>query len=203
MTRGEVRIVPAAAADVAAATACMAAAFARDPLITFFFSDSSLGRERASATFFSTLLRVRLALGMPALIARDHAGLLGIAMGYRTDRPAWPEPLAKEWAELEASAPGIDARFEAYERISDLCLPPGPHYYLGVLGTLPAAQGKGVGAALLQAFCRVSAADPLSQGVYLETANAANLPFYRRHGFELRGEGALGAGGLWCLFHPH
>ena len=41
----------------------------------------------------------------------------------------------------------------------------------------PEARGTGTGGALLQAFCRLSAADPRSSGVYLETGNPDNLPF--------------------------
>lgn len=197
------QIIPATSADAAEVSQCMAAAFATDPLISFFFEGSSLGRDRSSEWFFSVLLRARVALGMPALLAREGSQLLGVAMGYRTDRPDWPEQFSTEWDELEASAPGIAERFDAYERISDDGLPAEPHYYLGVIGVAPGAKGKGVGAALLDAFCGISAADPLSSGVYLETGNPENLAFYQCHGFLVRNEGPLGTGSLWCLFYPH
>ena len=195
--------VPAIASDAAEATNCLTAAFAADPLISYFFEGGTLGRDRSAESFFSVLLRVRVALGMPALIAREESGILGVVMGYRTDRPEWPAPFTLEWDELQSSAPGIDDRFAVYEHISDSAMPPEPHYYLGVIGVAPEAKGKRVGAALLDAFCRISAADPLSCGVYLETGNPENLAFYKRHGFQVRGEGPLGKGSLWCLFHPH
>jgi ribosomal protein S18 acetylase RimI-like enzyme len=197
------QVVPATAADAEQAAKSLSLAFSTDPLINFFFHTSSQGVGAAAETFFSVLLRARVAMGMPALLAKEGDELLGVVMGYTTERPEWPEPFNHEWDELEASAPGIVERFEAYEHISDQGLPPDPHYYLGVIGVKNEHKGKGVGRVLLDAFCRLSADDPLSSGVYLETGNPGNLPFYRSNGFELRAEGQLGMGPLWCLFHPH
>ena len=78
-----------------------------------------------------------------------------------------------------------------------------PHHYLGVIGLDPALHGRGFGVQLLQAFCNQSAADPLSGGVYLETANPANVRFYARAGFEETGRGRLGDATLWCMFLRH
>lgn len=76
------------------------------------------------------------------------------------------------------------------------------HYYLGVIGLHPSLQGKGWGKAMLDAFCALSDVDPKSRGVYLDTANPRSLQFYYNNGFELRGEGRLGAAHLWCVFKP-
>ena len=101
---------------------------------------------------------------------------------------------------LEEETPGLAGRLAAYETLSRSHEPPAPHYYLGVLGVHPSAQGRGAGKALLEAFCRQSAADPLSAGVYLDTGNPSSLEFYLRNGFELRGEDALEDASLWCVF---
>jgi ribosomal protein S18 acetylase RimI-like enzyme len=61
-----------------------------------------------------------------------------------------------------------------------------PHYYLGILGTDPAHQGKGVGSALLQPI--LERCDNEGLGAYLESSKESNIPFYRRHGFEVTGE---------------
>jgi ribosomal protein S18 acetylase RimI-like enzyme len=61
-----------------------------------------------------------------------------------------------------------------------------PHYYLGILGTDPAQQGKGVGSALLQPI--LERCDNEGLGAYLESSKESNIPFYRRHGFEVTGE---------------
>src|SRR5262249_61768701 len=59
----------------------------------------------------------------------------------------------------------------------------GPHYYLGVLGVDPSCQGRGLGSTLITAGLEL--ADRAGVGAYLETSNPRNLPFYRRHGFQV------------------
>ena len=196
-------IARAESGDIEAATRCFVSAFAADPLMKHFFGDEPRGRAASTETFFSLLMRARVALGAPTLVARDGGRVLGGAMGYATQRPEWPADLAREWSKLEGTSPDIAARFEAYERISCIGEPAEPHYYLGVIGVAPELRGTGLGSSLLRAFCHLSAADPASTGVYLETGNPANVPFYARHGFQVRCEEAMGEGRLWCMFLPH
>jgi ribosomal protein S18 acetylase RimI-like enzyme len=57
------------------------------------------------------------------------------------------------------------------------------HYYLAVLGTRPDRQGSGIGSALMQPILDTCDAEGI--GAYLESSKEANIPFYRRHGFEV------------------
>ena len=60
------------------------------------------------------------------------------------------------------------------------------HWYLFILGTEPAAQGQGLGSALLaQMLARV---DADGMPAYLESSSERNLALYGRHGFEVTGE---------------
>lgn len=61
-----------------------------------------------------------------------------------------------------------------------------PHYYLEVLGTDPAHQGKGLGALLMNEV--LAMADDEGVGAYLESSKDLNVPYYRRFGFEVVGE---------------
>lgn len=194
------KIDNATTADVKPAAEALKAAFAHDALIAYFFRTCPEGVGPASSRFFSLLLRVRIALAMPALVLREAERVLGAAMGYDCERPAWPEPFAGEWARLEADTPGLGGRMAAYEALCRSHEPAPPHYYLGVLGVDPSVQGRGAGKALLEAFCRRSALDPLSAGVYLDTANPSSLEFYLRNGFVVRGEDDLEGTPLWCVF---
>jgi ribosomal protein S18 acetylase RimI-like enzyme len=73
------------------------------------------------------------------------------------------------------------------------------HWYLCILGTEPAAQGQGLGSALLaQVLARVDA-DGLP--AYLESSSERNLALYGRHGFEVTSEVAIPGGPrIWPMW---
>ena len=124
----------------------LATAFAHDPITGFLLQAGSGYRERVTQ-FFSLLMRARIALNMPVVVARDAAGIRGAAMGYTTISPAWPTDLADEWDRFEKAIPGMTDRMAVYEAITAKGEPAAPHYYLGVIGVEP---GRGsLGAATL------------------------------------------------------
>ena len=76
----------------------------------------------------------------------------------------------------------------------------GPHWYLAGIGVEPELQRRGIGSALMQPGLDGAARDRLP--VVLLTNSEANLPFYRRHGFEVAfeaDEGPAGAPHAWAL----
>jgi ribosomal protein S18 acetylase RimI-like enzyme len=87
---------------------------------------------------------------------------------------------------------------EAMSVIAEL-RPPGRYAYLHLLGVDPAARGRGMGGEVLGRG--LSAAREAGLVACLETMNAANVPFYVRHGFEVRHEVALAHGGptVWAM----
>jgi GNAT superfamily N-acetyltransferase len=177
-------------------------AFARDPITGFLLQDGPAYQERLTR-FFSLLMRARLALDMPVLVARDGADIHGIAMGNIPSPPAWPADIAQEWEDLERVVPGMADRLAIYEGLAAQFAPTVPHYYLGVIGVDPAMHGQGIGMRLISSFCELSAADGLSHGVYLETGEPSNVRFYERAGFIETGRGTLGSATLWCMYRPH
>jgi ribosomal protein S18 acetylase RimI-like enzyme len=196
------KITTASHADLDQAVSCLAAAFAQDP-ITGFLLQTGVGYRERVTQFFSLLMRARIELKMPVFLARGSDGIDGAAMGYSTVRSDWPADLTEEWDLFEKAIPGLADRMAIYDEVATKFKPPAPHYYLGVIGTDPASQGSGIGSELLKSFCEVSANDPLSSGVYLETAQASNLRFYERAGFAETGRGNLGDATLWCMYLPH
>jgi len=57
------------------------------------------------------------------------------------------------------------------------------HWYLATLGVDPPHQGRGIGSALIAPV--LTRTDSLGLTSYLETTKERNVPFYRRHGFDL------------------
>jgi ribosomal protein S18 acetylase RimI-like enzyme len=199
---GAMKITTATPSDIDEAVGCLATAFAQDPITGFLLQTSQGYRERVKQ-FFSLLMRARVALKMPVFVARGTQGIGGATMGYSTVQSDWPARLTEEWDQFEKAIPGLTERMAIYDEVAAKFKPPTPHYYLGVIGTDPALQGSGIGTQLLKSFCEVSASDPLSSGVYLETAQASNLKFYERGGFSETGRGNLGDATLWCMYLPH
>ena len=196
------KITAASLSDVDETVGCLATAFAQDPITGFLLQRSPGYRERVTH-FFSLLMRARIELKMPVFVARAAHGISGATMGYSTLRSEWPVALTEEWVRFEKEIPGLTDRMAIYDEVATKFKPPAPHYYLGVIGTDPTSQGSGIGTQLLKSFCEVSASDPLSSGVYLETAQASNLRFYERAGFAETGRGNLGDATLWCMYLPH
>lgn len=196
------QITPAAPSDLEPAVTCLAAAFAEDPITGFLLQTGPCYRERVTQ-FFSLLMRARIALSMPVLVARGAVGVHGATMGYTTARPVWPRAVTEDWDRFENATHGLTERMARYDEIAERFKPPVPHYYLGVIGMDPAMHGLGLGTRLLKSFCDISASDPLSSGVYLETANPLNVRFYERAGFTETGRGSLGGATLWCMFLAH
>lgn len=195
-------VTVAAPSDLHQAVTCLAAAFAQDP-ITGFVLQNDQGYGRRLTQFFGLLMRARIALHMPVLVARSASDVEGAVMGYSTSHPDWPADIADEWERFEKATPGLSERLLAYEEIAEKFKPAAPHYYLGAIGVHPAAQGRGIGRNLLASFCDRSAGDRSSCGVYLETAKESNLALYEHAGFSETGRGTLGNSTLWCMYRPH
>jgi ribosomal protein S18 acetylase RimI-like enzyme len=75
-----------------------------------------------------------------------------------------------------------------------------PHAYLWFLGVAPAAQGRGVGSALLRAAN--ARHDAAGLPAYLETGTTRNVALYERHGFKVISEhrARADAPNMWSMW---
>jgi ribosomal protein S18 acetylase RimI-like enzyme len=76
--------------------------------------------------------------------------------------------------------------------------PTEPHYYLQFIGCRNSDQGHGIGAALLQEGLGIC--DERGMPAYLECSNYRNVPFYQRHGFDIKAQQVVGKNGPMAWF---
>jgi GNAT superfamily N-acetyltransferase len=189
----------AAVTEAMTLAAMMARAFHDDPAMGWFFPDEG-SRPRRLQKFFGDLT------------LRGQYGRLGEV--YTTDDEAavavWAPP--GKWrigpADQLRILPGIvtalsirltPSRLRAFNYMESKH-PRQPHWYLSILATDPPSQGKGLGSALLAEV--LGRCDEEGLPAYLEASKEANVPFYRRHGFEVTEMITLPGGGppLWPMW---
>ena len=179
------RPAPAGPGDLDEVARTLADAFAVDPHFSWFMREDA-GRDRARLRFFRTLL------GAGARAARiDRPAGGGAAAVWMPFEWLAPTPLAAELRLLPTllAATGL-ARFGRLMAIRADMDRHHPmqrrHAYLWFLGVAPAAQGRGVGSALLRAAAQRLDAEHLP--AYLETGTTRNVALYQRHGFAVLSE---------------
>jgi len=179
----------ATSADLTGLSASLARAFHDDPVMNYLYRRPSPERDPKVANFFFLTAQRDLAHGQ----VWTTPGLEATAI--------WSAP--DEWrlrvGELVRMTPATLSTFgarlpralrtlSAIEKVH----PKEPHWYLAVLGTHPDHQGKGLGSAVLQPVLDHCDAEGIP--AYLESSKDRNVPFYRRHGFEVTGEVTLPKG---------
>ncbi len=94
---------------------------------------------------------------------------------------------------------GCIAKGRRWEQMIEANRPKEPHWCLNSLAVRPSSQGRGIGSALIKPG--LEKADRDEVGCYLETQRRANIPFYRRFGFEEIGEiGLPGSPPVWRMW---
>lgn len=188
---------PAGRTDLPHMAEALARAFRDDPVMAWLFGADEDVTERRLRRFFH--LEGARHLQHPTVFTTDdHAGV-----AYWDPPGRWKTPL-RHMARLAPfmtvamrhriprALKGLGLIERAHSRHPD-------HYYLAVLGTRPERQGTGVGSALLQPV--LARCDEHGIGAYLESSKEANIPFYRRHGFEVVEELHLPKGpALWPMW---
>ena len=182
----------------AAVRTVLARAFVDDPLMAWFFPDAET-RPHACAALFGLFAETYLRSGRVDVDGGEAP--VAVAM--------WRWPGGTEApAESLPSVPGLMTALMGADRAARIggamsvisgVRPPEPYAYLHVLGVDPLARGRGLGGDLLERG--LTAARQAGLVACLETMNPANVPFYVRHGFEVRSEIPLAHGGptVWAM----
>ena len=191
--------VQATAADLDEVMRTLSDAFAVDPHLDWFMR-ADPKRDAARLAFFRLLVPEGLASGRI-----DRPGGGGAAAIWMPSEWLAPQPLSAElrmlptmlgatgWSRfgrLMAIRADMDAHHPTDRR----------HAYLWFLGVAPAAQGRGVGSALLRAANARLDAEGLP--AYLETGTTRNVALYERHGFKVISEhkARADAPNMWSMW---
>jgi ribosomal protein S18 acetylase RimI-like enzyme len=167
-------VEPATAADAAAVFDVLTEAFSDDPMTRWTWPEASL--------FRATFPGFAKAFGG---VAFDHGsayrvGYIGSALwlppGVHPDEAELDRIMAVTMPQtLKADGARIMEQMASHH-------PSEPHWYLPLIGVVPAHRGKGLGGALLSHA--LTACDRDGTLAYLESTNPRNIPLYERHGFE-------------------
>ncbi len=175
-TASKIKIATEAEKD--GAIAALAAAFVDDPAVRWMYPDNAQFRREFPG--FAEAFGGRAFAAGTAHVSEGFGGAaLWLPPGTAPDEDALI-------GHIERTATSVDQSvlFAVFEEMGGYH-PEAPHWYLPLIGVVPAAQGRGIGSALLGHA--LAAADRDRLPAYLESSNARNIPLYRRHGFALLG----------------
>lgn len=191
-----VEVRKATAADIPALAQALTRSFHDDPVMTYLVPEhNQLTRLRR---FFEIDLKH---LALPHEESYTTVGhVMGAALWAPPDK--WKPPLVAQLRSAPGFLRAMGSRMRAALNLMTLVEkkhPRSPHYYLSTLGTDPDYQRKGVGSAVMQPV--LDRCDEQGVPAYLESSKEVNVPFYRRHGFEVTEELRVPDGPtLWLMW---
>jgi GNAT superfamily N-acetyltransferase len=186
--------------NVAAVRATLGAAFSTDPMLQWIFRGVAQP-DQAVAAWLGLFVDAFAGGGVVDVVVGDDGRPIATAM-WRVDGSPLPYPELPNLGGLMVAFLGPQRAAEVGAGLGAFAThkPEPPFHYLQFLAVHPLHQGGGVGRGLVtHGLARARAA---GQGVYLESTNPRNLPFYGSLGFEARDEFELQpdgppAYGLW------
>jgi GNAT superfamily N-acetyltransferase len=176
--------------DAGSISETLGRAFFDDPMICFILDD-----EKTRSTKMPRLFKLMFKLGLPHGACDVTDGCEAVAlwrppgkwhMAFHQYLTNGPEFLSLFGIRGALRAMSIMDYVEKHH-------PKEPHYYLQVLGTDPAKQGKGFGGVVTRR--QLAVADAARMPCYLESSKETNIPIYQSFGFEVTGEIVVPGGG--------
>lgn len=197
-------IVRLARADEAAtAAAVLTDAFVDEDGLNYWLRQGA-HKERARRKFFDAAVRDLVHRQRDLWLAESGGkaagGAIWLAPGRKPFEFGWfRELLIAPLFYSVAGADGMKRATELGKRLADHH-PREPHAHLVFLGVHSAAQGRGIGSAILKAT--LAPVDAMGVAAYLEASTERNVALYKRHGFEVTGEFELPGLHFWTMTRP-
>jgi GNAT superfamily N-acetyltransferase len=196
MTRGSsVRL--ATADDLPGMSDCLARAFEDDPIMGWLFGDEPPRPLKYLRPYFAHEGKRHLKHGT-VYVADGYTGA-----AYWDPPGHWKTSMLGMLPMASTMIGGIGRRLgkalSTLGKMEKAHAQHPEHYYLAVLGTHPSHRGEGTGAALMAPV--LERCDHEGLGAYLESSKETNIPYYRRHGFEVVGDITFPGGPtLWRMW---
>lgn len=193
-----VRLAEAAEKDAVAAV--LHDAFVDEDGLNYWLRQGA-EKERARLRFFRAAVRDVIHPRRELWLAQSGGANLGAAIWLRPNDKAFDHSAVQQLLTLPlfysiAGVEGMERARALGARLSSYH-PRAPHAHLTFLGVASAAQGRGVGSALLKAA--LAPLDVNGVTAYLEASKPRNVALYQRHGFEVTGEFELPGVRFWCM----
>lgn len=167
--------------------AVMARAFQGDPASRYVIPDDEK-RASKSPRLFRAQARVVMDKGVVLVDVERRGAAFWCAPGRWRDRPKHVVRFVPSLVTI-----GRDlVRAMRIMRVLEASHPDQAHWYLDALGTDPAHQGHGVGSALMAPI--LDRCDAENVGAHLVASKPENVPYYRRHHFEVTADLAVPGG---------
>jgi ribosomal protein S18 acetylase RimI-like enzyme len=193
-SRGRIRL--ATQADVAGIALSLARAFADDPVMLWVVP--SARRHQRLVRMFTLTVELQLRLEQTYTTTDTVGAAVWAPPGcWRLDLEAmgrFSEMIPTIFGSNLSRALDVWGALEAKHPVEP------PHWYLGILGTHPDWQSRGIGTALVEPV--LARADAQGTPVFLESSKERNVAYYHRLGFQVTGEITVPNGGptLWPMW---
>lgn len=191
---------PARANETSTVAAVLTDAFVDEAGLNYWLRQGA-AKQRARTRFFNAAVADAVHPKRELWIAEAEGAPAGAAIWLAPGCKAYDFTLLQQLAltPLLLSIAGIGgmARGLALADKLDALHPHQPHAHLAYLGVAHAAQGEGVGSAILKAT--LALLDARGVTAYLETTTERNVALYERHGFAMNGEIKLPSLHMWTM----
>ena len=168
------------------------------PLHVKTLGDDPASRGKAVQRLQRALMESVRARGY--ILCAEHAGSLVGILGIARRKPRFTESIKLIRATFIGSSPAVMLRLAQWFGQWVRRQPPEPYWHVGPVAVDRHLQGRGIGTALMEAFC--SHVDEESALAYLETDKAANERFYQKFGFQTIDEAHIIGVRNWFMIRP-
>jgi len=167
------------------AVAVLSAAFQSYPVMRYVIGDDP-DFDRQLNHLIGFYVDLRYECNWPVLGISDDGELAGVALVNTPASEDWISSGSPALATLRRQLkPDAYSRLELFEEASAGAEPEYPHFFLGMLGVVPALQGRGYAHQLISHIAALSERDPGSRALVLTTEDASNHAYYERQGFTM------------------